>query len=34
MRHDVAGCPRLACELCDAFWSGWEAGKDKLAFEV
>ncbi len=32
--HDVAGCALLACELCDAYGSGWAAGKDKLAFEV
>ena len=34
MTHDVAGCALLACELCDAYGSGWAAGKDKLAFEV
>ena len=34
MTHDVAGCPRLACDLCDAYRSGYSDGKDKMAFEI
>ena len=26
MTHDAAGCALLACELCDAYGSGWAAG--------
>ena len=26
MTHDAAGCALLACELCDAYGSGWAGG--------
>ena len=34
IRHDYAGCPDAACELCGAYRAGYASGKDKTHEEL